>query len=154
MIMFQSHIIIFSIIFGLVFTNPIEENLQNEKQNENASMEEPFQQAEMSLRRYFNLINSDTDHLVHAMLYLIINNPKSFAYVPRHALDVAIKNFEHKLGQDDVNTLIKPLLLTAEQTAENKSKQTTAFKLPEDVKNEIEDALDQFLEENADTNNL
>ncbi|CAM4896908.1 unnamed protein product [Rotaria socialis] len=154
MMMFQSYIIICSIIFGLVLTKPIEEKFENENKSEVVSSEQAFRQAEMILHRYFYLIKSDTDHLVHAMLHMIINNPKSFPFVPLRALDIALTNFENKLGQDDKKILIKPILLSFEQNAQNKLKQTPPLQISDEVKSEIEDALDEFFEKHDNSSYL
>jgi hypothetical protein len=143
MMMFLSYLIIFFIISGLVSTKPIEEKIQNEKYFENISIDQAFREAEITLNRYFYLIKSDTDQLVHAMLHIIMNNPRSFPFVPHRALDIALKNFENKLGQHDMEILIKPILLSIEQNAQNKSKQ---FQLTDEVKNRIENDLDKFFE--------
>jgi hypothetical protein len=147
MMMFTLYIIVFSIIFGHVLSKPIEEKLTNEKDSQDKSIEQAFRQAEMTLNRYFYLMKSDTDHLVHAMLHVIMNNPTSFPYIPSRALDIALKNFEKKLGQNDVDILTKPILLSIEQNANKKSKQGSTFQLTDAVKEKIEDALDKFFEE-------
>ncbi|CAF4663350.1 unnamed protein product, partial [Rotaria magnacalcarata] len=60
---------------------------------------------------------------------MIINNPKSFPFVPPPALNIALANFKNKLGQDDINILIKPILLSLEKNAQNKSKQTSPLRI-------------------------
>ncbi|CAF4220914.1 unnamed protein product [Rotaria sp. Silwood2] len=152
--MFKSYIIIFSVISGLVLTKPIKEKIKKEKLSEDLSSEQVFRQAETTLNRYFYLIKSDTDQLVHAMLHILINNPKSFPFVPHRALDIALKNFEKKLGEDNVDIVIKPILLSIEQNAQNKSKQSSSFQLTDDIKHKIEDALDEFLEEHENTSDV
>lgn len=147
--MFTSYIIVFSIISGLGLTKPIEEKATNKINSQDIPIDQAFRQAEMVLNRYFYLIKSDTDELVHAMLHMIMNNPKSFPYVPHRALDIALKNVEQKLGQGDVDILTKPILLSIEQDARNKSKQS--YKLPDEVKTQIENALDKFFEEQENT---
>jgi hypothetical protein len=147
--MFISYIILFSIISGLVLTKPVEEKLKKEKISIDAPINQAFREAEMTLNRYFYLMNSDTDQLVHAMLLIIINNPTSFPFVPHRALEIALKNFEKKLGQNDVDILTKPILLAIEKNAQNKSKQASPFQLTDEVKAKIENALDKFLEENV-----
>ncbi|CAF2617119.1 unnamed protein product [Rotaria sp. Silwood2] len=154
MMMFKSYIIIFSVISGLVLTKPIKEKIKKEKLSEDLSSEQVFRQAETTLNRYFYLIKSDTDQLVHAMLHILINNPKSFPFVPHRALDIALKNFEKKLGEDNVDIVIKPILLSIEQNAQNKSKQSSSFQLTDDIKHKIEDALDEFLEEHENTSDV
>jgi hypothetical protein len=103
----------------------------------------------MTLNRYFYLMESDTDQLVHAMLHIIMNNPRSFPFVPYRALDIALKNFEKKLGKNDVEILTKPILLSIEKNAQDKSKQPSSFKLTDEVKDKIEEALDKFFEEHV-----
>ncbi|CAM4759159.1 unnamed protein product [Rotaria magnacalcarata] len=154
MMMFQSYIIIFSIIFGLALTKPIEEKFKNESKSEVVPIEQVFRQAEMILHRYFYLIKSDTDQLVHAMLHMIINNPKSFPFVPPPALNIALANFKNKLGQDDINILIKPILLSLEKNAQNKSKQTSPLRIPDEVNSEIVDALDEYTEKHENNSHL
>ncbi|CAF2459262.1 unnamed protein product [Rotaria sp. Silwood2] len=154
MMMFKSYIIIFSVISGLVLTKPIKEKIKKEKLSEDLSSEQVFRQAETTLNRYFYLMKSDTDQLVHAMLHILINNPKSFPFVPHRALDIALKNFEKKLGEDNVDIVIKPILLSIEQNAQNKSKQSSSFQLTDDIKHKIEDALDEFLEEHENTSDV
>ncbi len=148
--MFIFYTIIFSIISGLVYTKPIEEKpIINEKNYNDTPMDQAMRDAENTLDRYYHLIESDTDHLVHAMLFTIMNNPTSFPFVPHRALDIALKNFGKKLGQDDVDTLTKPILLSIEQNAQKKSKESAPVPLTEDVKDTIEDALDKFFAEHV-----
>jgi len=148
--MFIFYTIIFSIISGLVYTKPIEEKpIINEKNDNNTPMDQAMRDAENTLDRYYHLIESDNDHLVHAMLFTIMNNPTSFPFVPHRALDIALKNFGKKLGQDDVDTLTKPILLSIEQNAQKKSKESAPVPLTEDVKDTIEDALDKFFAEHV-----
>jgi hypothetical protein len=149
--MFLSYVIVFSIISGLVSTKPLEDKLRKEKliKDKDISIDQAFRDAEMTLNRYFYLMESDTDQLVHAMLHIIINNPKSFPFVPHRALAIALKNFEEKLGENDVEILTKPILLSIEKNAQEKSKQPSSFKLTDEVKDKIEDALDKFFEEHV-----
>jgi hypothetical protein len=152
--MFILYTIIFSIISGLVYTKPIEEKptLKDNKNLHDVPMDQAMRDAEATLNRYYHLIESDIDHLVHAMLFIIMNNPTSFPFVPHRALDIALKNFEKKLGQNDVDKLTKPILLSIEQNAQKKSKETQPIQLTDDVKDTIEDALDKFFAENVHTN--
>lgn len=152
--MFTIYIFVFSIIFGLGLTKPVEKKVINENISQDKSMEQAFRQAEITLNRYYYLMKSDTDHLVHGMLHVIMNNPTSFPYVPSRALDIALKNLEKKLGQDDVDILTKPILLSIEQNARNKSKENSTFKLTDEVKEKIEDALDKFFEEQENTSHM
>ncbi|CAF0742783.1 unnamed protein product [Rotaria sordida] len=151
--MFKSFIT-FSIIVGLVLTKPIKEKIKNEKISQDISMEQAFRQAEMTLNSYFYLMTSDTDQLVHALLHILINNPKSFPFIPYRALDIALKNFANKLSQDDVDILIKPILLSIEQNAQNNLKQASSFQLTDEIKHKIEDTLDKFLEEHENTSHV
>ncbi|CAF1101319.1 unnamed protein product [Rotaria sp. Silwood1] len=150
MMMFKSYIIILSIVSGLVLTKPIK-NIKNEKTSQDISTQQVFRQAEMTLNRYFQSMKSDTDRLVHALLLMLINNPKSFPLVPNRTLDIALKNFEKKLGKNNLDILIKPIFLSMEQNALNKSNQPSSFQLTDEIKHEIEDALDKFLEEQEDS---
>jgi L-lactate utilization protein LutC len=152
--MFTIYIFVFSIIFGLGLTKPVEKKVINENISQDKSMEQAFRQAEITLNRYYYLMKSDTDHLVHGMLHVIMNNPTSSPYVPSRALDIALKNLEKKLGQDDVDILTKPILLSIEQNARNKSKENSTFKLTDEVKEKIEDALDKFFEEQENTSHM
>ena len=142
--MFISYTIIFSIISGLVLTKPIEEKARTEINFHEIPIDQAFLEAEMTLNRYFHLIESDTDQLVHAMLHVIMSNPRSFPFVPHRALDIALKNIEKKLGQNDVDLLTRPLLLSIEGNARKKSKESSSNRLTEDVKDKIEDTLDEF----------
>lgn len=151
--MFIFYTIIFSLISGLVYTKPIEEKPTiNEKDLHEVPMDQAIHEAETTLNRYYHLIESDIDHVVHAMLFIIMNNPTSFPLVPHRALDIALKNFGKKLGQDDVDVLTKPILLSIEQNAQKKSKESEPFQLTDDVKDTIEDALDKFFAEHVQTN--
>jgi hypothetical protein len=151
--MFIFYTILFSIISGLVYTKPIEEKPTiNDKNLHDISMDEAMRDAETTLDRYYNLIESDIDQLVHAMLLIIMNNPTSFPFVPHRALDIALKNFGKKLGQSDVDILTKPILLSIEQNAQKKTKETQPIQLTDDVKDTIEDALDKFFAEHVQTN--
>ncbi len=151
MIMFTSYIIVFSIISGLVLTKPLVEKSINNTKSQDPSIEQAFRQAETVLNRYFYLMKSDTDQLVHAMLHILMNNPTSFPFVPPRALDIALKNMIQKLGQDDVDILTKPILLSIEQNAQRKSKQSSSYRLTDEVKTQIEDALDKFFQEQENT---
>ncbi len=151
MIMFTSYIIVFSIISGLVLTKPLVEKSINNTKSQDPSIEQAFRQAETVLNRYFYLMKSDTDQLVHAMLHILMNNPTSFPFVPPRALDIALKNMIQKLGQDDVDILTKPILLSIEQNAQRKSKQPSSYRLTDEVKTQIEDALDKFFQEQENT---
>jgi hypothetical protein len=154
MIMFTSYIIVFSVIAGLILAKPIEDKATNKIISQDISIEEAFRQSEIILNRYFHLMKSDTDQLVHAMLQIILNNPISFPFVPHRALDIALKNMAQKIGQDDVDILVKPILLSIEQNAQNKSKQPSSYKLTDDVKTQIEDALDKFFQEEESTDHM
>jgi L-lactate utilization protein LutC len=149
--MFTSYLIIFSIISGLVLTKPLVEKSTNNTNSQDTSIEQAFRQAETVLNRYFYLMKSDTDQLVHAMLHILMNNPTSFPFVPHRALDIALKNMIQKLGQDDVDILTKPILLSIEQNAQRKSKQPSSYRLTDEVKTQIEDALDKFFQEQENT---
>jgi L-lactate utilization protein LutC len=149
--MFTSYIIVFSIISGLVLTKPLVEKSINNTKSQDPSIEQAFRQAETVLNRYFYLMKSDTDQLVHAMLHILMNNPTSFPFVPPRALDIALKNMIQKLGQDDVDILTKPILLSIEQNAQRKSKQPSSYRLTDEVKTQIEDALDKFFQEQENT---
>jgi L-lactate utilization protein LutC len=149
--MFTSYIIVFSIISGLVLTKPLVEKSINNTKSQDPSIEQAFRQAETVLNRYFYLMKSDTDQLVHAMLHILMNNPTSFPFVPPRALDIALKNMIQKLGQDDVDILTKPILLSIEQNAQRKSKQSSSYRLTDEVKTQIEDALDKFFQEQENT---
>ena len=111
-------------------------------------MDQALRQAETILNRYFHLMNSDTDQLVYAMLHILMNNPKTFPFVPHRALEIALTNFAKKLGENDVDIFTKPLILSLEQNAEQKANQPT-FQLTPEVKDKIEEALDKFFEENV-----
>jgi hypothetical protein len=145
MLIFSSYVIVLLIITGLVSTTPIKKISLNEK-SENVSLNQAFRQAEMTLNRYFYLMKSDTDHLVHGLLHVLINNPLSFPYIPHRALNIAFKNVEQKLGHDDVDILTKPFLLALDQNYQSKPN-PSPFKLTEETKEKIEEALDKFLDE-------
>ncbi len=146
MLIFSSYIIILLNIFGLVLTNPVEQISSNEKTEDN-SLEQAFRKAEKTLNRYYYLMNSDTDHLVHGMLHVLMNNPTSFPFIPYRAMGIAFKNVAEKLGDQEVETLTKYLLLAIEQNQQTKSKQPSTFKLTDETREKIEDALDKFLDE-------
>lgn len=138
------YLILFSILLGSVCSQPIEEKGNSHGKNTTDSLEQAFRQAELTLNRYFYLMNSDIDHLVHAMLHIIMNHPHSFPFVPHRALDIALKNMRKKLGQNDVDIFTKPILLSMEE----KSRQKPIHLTPE-VQDKIEQALDKFFAENV-----
>lgn len=144
---FASHLFILSIILGLVISKPLEETSNDGKSRGDLSIEQAFRKAELTLNHYYYRMDSDTDQLVHAMLHILMNNPTLFPYVPHRALDVAFKNVATKLGPSELDALTKPMLLTMEKSLQMKSKQPKPFQLTEEIKDEIEDALDKFLEE-------
>jgi hypothetical protein len=146
MFIFSSSIIILLNIFGLVLTNPVKQRSSNEI-SEDITLDEAFRKAEQILNRYYYSMNSDTDHLVHGMLHVLMNNPTSFPYIPSRAMNIAFKNVEQKLGHDEVEALTKPLLLAIEQNYLAKSKQASTLKLTDETKEKIEEALDKFLDE-------
>ncbi|CAF1357344.1 unnamed protein product [Adineta steineri] len=146
MLICSSYIIVILNIFGLVLTTPVKQISLNEKIGDN-SLEQAFRNAEKTLHRYYYLMKSDTDHLVHGMLHILMNNPTSFPFIPYRAMNIAFKNVEEKLGSDEVETLTKPLLLAIEQNYQAKSKQPSTFKLTDETKEKIENALDKFLDE-------
>jgi len=147
MFKFLSSFIVLLNIFGLVLTNPVKQTTSNEK-SENSSLDQAFRKAEQILNRYYYLMNSDTDHLVHGMLHVLMNNPTSFPYIPYRAMNIAFKNVEQKLGHEEVEALTKPLLLAIEQNYLTKlSKQPSTFKLTDETKEKIEETLDKFLDE-------
>ncbi|CAF1032044.1 unnamed protein product [Adineta steineri] len=161
--MFTSYIIIFSIISGLVLTKPIQEKVTDDIDVQDRTISQAFQQADMVLNRYSYLMKSDTDQLVHAMLLVLINNPTSFPYIPHRALSIVMKNVAQKLGQDDVDILTKPFLLSIEELASNKFKQIpssssssppSSYELTDDVKIQIEDALDKFIQDQENTSHM
>ena len=143
---FKLYIIIFAIIYGLVLTQYIDEKEVNEKATEQTSVQDTFRQAEIALNRYYYLMKSDIDYLVHAMLHIIIHNPKSVPFVPRRAFNIALKYLEKKLGPNDMNNLIKPLILFMEQNDEEAFMKPSSFQLTDEMKENIEHALDQFFE--------
>jgi hypothetical protein len=141
--MSSTSIIVFLNILGLVLTNPV-----SNEQSGNRSLEQANRQAQILLNRYYHLINSDTDHLVHGMLHALINNPTSFPYIPYRAMNIAFKNVGDKLGHDQVEILTKPLLLAIDQNYLSRSKQPSPpVKLNDKTKEKIEQALDKFLED-------
>jgi hypothetical protein len=144
---FTSHLFILSITLGLVIGKPLEEKSNNGKSHVDPLIDQAFRKAEMTLNHYFYRMDSDTDQLVHAMLHILMNNPTLFPYVPHQALDVAFKNVAKKLGPSELDTLTKPMMLTMEKSVHMKSKQPKPFELTEEIKDEIENALDKFLEE-------
>lgn len=144
--MFSLSIIILSNIVALVLTNPIQEQTVDRQSNKN-SLEQAFRKAEKVLNRYYYMMNSDTDHLVHGMLHLLMNNPTSFPFVPNQAMTIAFKNLEQKLGHDETEALAEPLLLAIEENYLNKSKQEPKVKLTDETREKIEAALDKFLDE-------
>lgn len=117
---------------------------------ENFSSDQAFRKAEKILNRYYHLIDSDLDHLVHGMLHVLLNNPKSFPYIPYRAMQIALKNVEQKLGHEEMEDFTKPLLLTVEDNYQDLySKQIEPVKLPDEVKVKIEETLDKFFQETA-----
>ena len=52
-----------------------------------------------------------------------------------------------------MDILTKPILLSIEQNA-SKSKENSTFKLTDEVKEKIEDALDKFFEEQENTSHM
>ncbi|UJR23731.1 hypothetical protein I4U23_026711 [Adineta vaga] len=146
--MFTTYIIVISILIGLVSMKPVQEKLTKQiNVPQDLSTDQTFEQAKEILHRYFYLIKSDADQLVHAMLLILIKNPTTFSHIPSRALDIALKNLEKKMGKDSVNTLTKPLILSIEQNALNKSKPATFVQLNDEIKTQIEDALDKFFQE-------
>ncbi len=143
MLILSSSFFVLLNIFGLVLTNPVKQI----SSNENLSLDQAFRQAEKTLNRYYYLIDSDTDHLVHGMLHVLMNNPTSFPFIPHQAMNIAFKNVAQKLGHEEVDALTKPLLLAIEKNYQAKSKQAPAFKLTAETKETIEDALDKFLDD-------
>ncbi len=146
MFMLSTFVIVFLNIFGLVLTNPVKQSSSN-NESEKTSLEQAFRQAEKVLNRYYYLINSDADHLVHGMLHALMNNPTSFPYIPYRAMNIAFKNVEQKLGHDQLDILTKPLLIAIEQNYLNNSKPPSTVKLSDKTKEKIEEALDKFLED-------
>ncbi len=146
MFIFSSSIIVLLNIFGLVLTNPVQQISSNGKFKDK-SLEQAFREGEQILNRYYYLMNSDTDHLVHGMLHVLMNNPTSFPYIPSRAMNIALKNVEQKFGHDEVEILTKPLLLSIEQNYLKKSKQPSTIKLTDETKEKIEEALDKFLDD-------
>jgi hypothetical protein len=146
MLILSPYFLVLLNIFGLVLTNPVQQILSNDK-SEHTSLDQAFRQAEKILNRYYYLIDSDTDHLVHGMLHMLMNNPTSFPFIPHQAMTIAFKNVAQKLGHDEVDALTKPLLLTIEKNYQTKSKQPSSFTLTDETKEKIEDALDKFLDE-------
>ncbi|CAF1241579.1 unnamed protein product [Adineta ricciae] len=146
MMIFSTYLIVLLSILGLVLTTPVKQISLNDK-SEDVTLEQAFRKAEKTLHRYYYLMNSDIDHLVHGMLHILMNHPTSFPFIPYRAMDIAFKNVAQKLGEEEVNTLTKPLLLALEEHHQTKSKQPMTFKLSDETKEKIEDALDKFLDE-------
>ena len=146
--MFSSCIIVLITISGLVSSLPVKQ-LSFTAKSENVPLDQAFRDAEIVLNRYFHLMKSDGDHLIHGLLYVLMNNPTSFPFMPHRALDIALKGVESKLGRASVDTLTKPLLLAVEQNYLAKPQHSPAYQLTEETKVKIEDALDKFLEEDA-----
>lgn len=144
MLLFSTYIIFLNLI-GLVSTTPVKQTLLDEK-TENTSLPEAFHEAEMILKRYSYLINSDTDYLVHGILHVLVESPTSLPFVPRHAMDISFSNLAKKLGSDAVEAVTKPILLSIEENYQNKVQQQSKFHLSEEVKEQIEQALDKFLD--------
>ena len=146
MLMFSVYHITLLNIIGLVFTNPVEPNLPNDK-SENSSLDRACYEAEKTLMRYYNLIDSDTDHLVHGILHVLLKNPKTFPFIPHRALNIAFNNMAQKLDSDSVDIITKPLLLTIEQNYQKNFEKSSKLKLPDEIKEKIEEALDKFFNE-------
>ena len=147
--MFSTLLIILINIVGHVSSNPLQESSSSATMD-NFSSEQAFRKAEKVLNRYYHLIASDLDHLVHGMLHVLLNNPKSFPYIPYRAMQIALKNVEQKLGHDEMEDFTKPLLLTVEDNYQDQySKQIAPVKLPDEVKVKIEETLDKFFHETA-----
>ena len=144
---FASHLIILSLTVGLIISKPLDEALTKGKSHADQSLDQAFRKAELTLNHYFYRMDSDTDQLVHAILHMLMNNPTLFPYVPHRALDVAFKNVAKKLGPTELDALTKPIMLTLEKSVQIKSKQPKPIQLTEEIKDEIEEALDKFLEE-------
>lgn len=146
MITFSLSFIVLLNIVGPILTNPVQEQTVDRKSTKN-ELEQAFRKAEQILNRYYYLMNSDTDHLVHGMLHLLMNNPTAFPYVPNQAMTIAFKNIEQKLGQHNVELLAEPLLLAIDENYLNKSKQQSPVKITDETREKIEAALDKFLDE-------
>lgn len=138
-------IILLSII-GLIFTHPVKNTSSNEDPD-NVSSDQVFQQAEQILKHYSHLIKSDTDHLVYGILRILMDSPASFMVLPRHTIDIIFKNLGEKLDDDKIDILIKPILLALEQNYQSHSEQASKLQLTDDVKEKIEDALDNFFDD-------
>ena len=148
--MFISYVMVVSIIFGLVFTKPTDEKIKpTGRFSKTPPLRQANRQAEFVLNHYYHLINSDTDELVHALLRILMNNPKSFPMVPHRALNIALRNFEQKMGQNDVEILSKSLLFAMEENAQNKTKPASTVRLTEEMKDKIENTLDSFFEDHV-----
>ncbi|CAF0772788.1 unnamed protein product [Rotaria sordida] len=143
--MCSSYVIVLLSIVGFVLTNPVRNTFLNEKP-ENLSLTQAFNKAEKAVKRYSYLINSDTDHLVHGILHILMKNPTLFTLIPRHAVDIIFDNIAEKLGYDDVETITTPILLSIEQNYQKKGGQTTPIELTDETKEKIEEALDNFLD--------
>lgn len=153
--MFTSYMVVIAVVIGLALTKPTQNKLTSTDISSNLSTDEAFRQAEEVLNRYFYLIKTDADHLVHAMLSILLKNPTTFPYIPSRALDIALKNIARKLGQNSVDTLTKPLILSVEQNALKKSlKPPSDFKLTDEVKTQIEDALDKFFQDQEHSSHM
>lgn len=151
MFILSSSIIIIINLIALVASKPIEQ-IFNKDFSKDPSLAESFREAQMVLNRYQYVIQSDNDHLIHGMLYILLNSPLSFPYIPPRALDLALKSLEQKLGRAEVEVLIKPLLLAIEQHYAEKTKNiptTTTVKLTDETKQKIEEALDKFLDDDS-----
>ncbi|CAF3470658.1 unnamed protein product [Rotaria sp. Silwood1] len=143
--MFSSYVIALLSIVGLVLTNPVKQTLSSEKP-ENISLAQAFHRAEKTVKRYSYLINSDTDYLVHGILQVLMKHPTSFTVIPRHAVDIIFNNVADKLGNDDVETIAAPILLSIEQNYQRKVEQSSPVELTDETKEKIEEALDNFLD--------
>lgn len=143
---FTSYMIVLSLVFGLIAGKPV--------QDKPSASSTALEQAEEVLNRYAAVMQSDVDQLVHALFSILLKHPTSFPTIPRRALDVAMKNVAQKLGQDSLDTLTKPMLAVVEQHAWNKPKQPSTYQLTDAVRTQIEDALDQFFQEQGITSHM
>lgn len=145
MLVFSTTLIIFIHVIGFVFTNPISESSSN-LNVENLPSEQAFRRAEQILNHYYHLIQTDSDHLVHGMLHVLLNNPKSFPYIPYRAMQIALQSVEQKLGHEDVEDFTKPLITAIDDNYRQNHhvKPIEHVKLPDEVRVKIEDTLDKF----------
>lgn len=147
---FSSYLSVFLAVVGLVSTFPVREISSKE-----VSFDQAFQQGQLVLNRYSLLISSDVDQLVDGLLRVLFSNPIAFSRIPHRALDITLKNVENKLGRANLEILTKPMILAIEQNYQDKAKHhSTAAtpvlppKLNAETKLKIENALDEFLDEN------